>query len=102
METLPIVLACHDMKVLEVKLEVVIDNDLGKPKRQRGGEVGDCKGNFNILANESIKQMWLVLQPVQNLDKTISHKNEILGNNSKSVIQVYWGLQKGQGKNSLM
>lgn len=64
--------------------------------------MGDCKGNFNILANESIKQMWLVLQPVQNLDKTISHKNEILGNNSKSVIRVYWGLQKGQGKNSLM
>lgn len=36
METVSIASACQDLKVLEVKLEVVIDNDLGKPRRQRG------------------------------------------------------------------
>lgn len=64
--------------------------------------MADCKGDINILATESIKQMWPDLQPVQNLDKPMTHRNEILGTNSKSVIQVYWSLYKGQWRNCFM
>ena len=89
---LPVALACHDMKVSEVKLEFVIDTMILVSLKDRGGKGGRLQRwyiNFGNWVNQ-IDVAYFV--DCAGSRQTMFHKKEILGNNSKFVFWVYWGL----------